>query len=157
MQRDRVQKLNTCIKQLNGIECMCRELFSRIDLTCNDMCVCVRACVDLLNVFHGMCVYKCTVHECMYVLCTRFHFITMQVYCTCVCVHCVCVCCVCDEYGVQAIYITMQVCTFMHSMCFVKTVRNKNPKSLQVVQAQSVCVCVCVCVCMLCKNSAHAR
>ena len=22
--------------------------------------------------------------------------------------------CVCDEYGVQAIYITMQVCTFMH-------------------------------------------
>ena len=37
--------------------------FSRIDLTCNDMCV----CVDLLNVFHGMCAYKCTVHECMYV------------------------------------------------------------------------------------------
>ena len=65
--------------------------FSRIDLTCNDMCVCVcvRACVDLLNVFHGMCVYKCTVHECMYVLCTRFHFITMQMYCTCVCAVCV--------------------------------------------------------------------
>ena len=33
---------------------------------------------------------------------------------------------------------------------FVKTVRNKNPRSLQVVQAQFVCVCtfVCLCVCM---------
>ena len=28
------------------------------------------------------------------------------------------------------------------------SVRNKNPKSLQVVQARSVCVCVCVCVCL---------
>ena len=26
--------------------------------------------------------------------------------------------------------------------------RNKNPKSLQVVQAQSVCVSVCVCACV---------
>ena len=72
MQKDRVQKLNTCIKQLNA----CAEnYFSRIDLTCNDMCVCVCVClcgcVDLLNVFHGMCVYKCTVHECMYVLCAQ--------------------------------------------------------------------------------------
>ena len=33
--------------------------------------------------------------------------------CVCICVYvCVCVCvCVCDEYGVQAIYITMQVCS----------------------------------------------
>ena len=51
----------------------------------------------------------------------------------------------------------------------MKTVRNKNPKSLQVVQARSVCVCVCVCVyvcvhvcvhmcvhsctCTICENS----
>ena len=68
-----------------------------------------------------------------------------------------CVCCVCDEYGVQAIYITKQVCTFMHSMCFVKTVRNKNPKSLQVVQAQSVCVCVCVCARTGVYIHAHVR
>ena len=119
MQRDRVQKSYTCIKQLNGIECICRELyFSRIDLMCMTyVCVCV--CVDLLNVFHGMCAYKCTVHECMYVLCTRIHFhnnASVLYVCVCVCV-CVCVLCVCDEYGVQAIiYIRMQVCTFMHSM-----------------------------------------
>ena len=105
---------------------------------------------------------------------------------------CVCVCArVCNKYGVQAIYITMQlcvqVCTFMHMYAFVKTnknptwyklrlcvhacvcvcvcvtnmvhrqvckstlcknsVRNKNPKSLQVVQAQSVCLCVYAQVC----------
>ena len=40
--------------------------------------------------------------------------------CVCVCVRvcvcaCACVCvCVCDQYGVQAIYITMQVCTFIY-------------------------------------------
>ena len=59
-------------------------------------------CVDLLNVFHGMCVYKCTVHECMYVLCTRFHFYnnaSVLYMCVCVravrvCVHCVCAVCV---------------------------------------------------------------
>ena len=34
-------------------------------------------------------------------------------------------------------------CTF-----YKKSVRNKNPKSLQVVQAQSLCVHVCVCVCV---------
>ena len=28
------------------------------------------------------------------------------------------------------------------------SVRNRNPKSPQVVQAQSLCVCVCVCVCV---------
>ena len=68
---------------------------------------------------------------------------------------------VCDKYGVQAIYITMQVWTFMHSMCFVKTVRNKNPKSLQVVQASlcacvHVCVCVCVCVCVRAHRCVHS-
>ena len=52
----------------------------------------------------------------------------------CVCV-CVCACC---------------VCTCVHSCtCTIcdNSVRNKNPKSLQVVQAQSVCVHVRVCVC----------
>ena len=66
----------------------------------------------------------------------------------CVCVSvCVCVC--------------MHVCVHMcvHSctcMLCKDSVRNKNPKSLQAVQAQSVCVhvpvcvhmCVCLCVCM---------
>ena len=56
---------------------------------------------------------------------------------------CVCVCvCVCDEYGVQAIYITIKcVRTFMHMYVLCEnsdSVRNKNPKSLQVVQALSV-------------------
>ena len=38
------------------------------------------------------------------------------------------------------------------------SVRNKNPKSLQVVQARSVCVCVCVCVCMcVCVCVWHGR
>ena len=73
--------------------------FSRIDLIimCNDICVCVCVCVcvDLLNVFHGMCAYKCTVHECMYMLCTRIHFHNnASVLYVCVCV-CVCACCVC--------------------------------------------------------------
>ena len=44
----------------------------------------------------------------------------------------------CVGVGVQAIYITMQgVLLHMYVLC----VRNKSPKSLQVVQAQSVCVC----------------
>ena len=33
-------------------------------------------------------------------------------------------------------------CTY--TLC-ENSARNKNPKSLQVVEAQSVCVCVCVC------------
>ena len=54
---------------------------------------------------------------------------------------CVCGVCVCDEYGVQAIYITMQgVLLHMYVLCEY-SVSNKSPKSLQVVQAQS-CVCV---------------
>ena len=54
---------------------------------------------------------------------------------------CVCVCvCVHDEYGTQTIYITVQVCTCTLCENNVTNVRNKNPKSLQVVQAQSVCV-----------------
>ena len=45
------------------------------------------------------------------------------------------------------------MCTGVHvhaHVQFLKIVRDKNPKSLQVVQAQPVCayVCVCVCVCM---------
>ena len=54
--------------------------------------------------------------------------------CMCVCV-CVCMC--------TRVYIHAHV-------CFVKTVRNKNAKSLQVVQAFCVRVCVlaCMCVCI---------
>ena len=56
--------------------------------------------------------------------------------------------CVCDEYGVQAIYITMPgVLLHMYVLCEY-SVRNKSPKSLQVVQAVCVCVCVCVCMCV---------
>ena len=64
------------------------------------------------------------------------------------CVHecgvCVCVC-VWDEYGVQAIYITIKcvhscTCTLCENS---DSVRNKNPRSLQVV----LCVCTCVYVC----------
>ena len=55
----------------------------------------------------------------------------------------VCVClCVCDEYGVRAIYITMCKCFLAHVhalwMQCEYSVRNKSPKSLQVVQVQSV-------------------
>ena len=49
--------------------------------------------------------------------------------------------CVCDEYGVQAIYITMQVCIHAH-ICFAQnSVRNKNPISLHGVQTQYACEC----------------
>ena len=102
--------------------------------------VCVRTSVLYMSVC--MCCAQDSIPITMQVYCIR---VCVCCTCVCVCVRCVCVCCVCDEYGIQAIYITMQVCTFMHSMCFGKTVRNKNPKSLQVVQAQSVYVCVRVC------------
>ena len=65
----------------------------------------------------------------MYMLCTRFYLRNNASYCTLVCVYvcvcvcvcvfvcvCLCVCCVCvcvcvsEEYDVQAIYITVQVC-----------------------------------------------
>ena len=47
---------------------------------------------------------------------------------------CVCVCvCVCVHRCVHSC--TCSICE--------NSVRNKNPKSQQVVQAQSVCVCVC--------------
>ena len=63
--------------------------------------------------------------------------------CACVCAHVsVCVC-VCDDYGVRAIYITIK-CMHIYVLCENSdSVRNKNPKSLQVVQAQCVSVCVC--------------
>ena len=48
------------------------------------------------------------------------------------------------------VYITMQdALLHMYVLCEY-SVKNKSPKSLQVVQAQSVCVCVCVCVCVVC-------
>ena len=117
MQRGRVQKSNTCIKQ----------------------CTCV--CVDMHNVFHGMCAYKCTVHECMYVLCKRFHF--RRTVCECVCV----------TNSVQAIFIPICVHRCVHSctctLCENSVKMRTQLMSLQVVQA---CVCVhasvwlCVCV-----------
>ena len=77
----------------------------------------------------------------------------MSVVCVCVCV------CVWDEYGVQAIYITIKCVTFMHIYMRCEnsdSVRNKNPKSLQVVLCVCAHVCMCVhsCTCTLCKNSA---
>ena len=56
--------------------------------------------------------------------------------------------CVCDKYV---------VCKLMYMRLCENSVRNKNPKSLQVVQASLcvcvhvcvyVCVCMCVCVCV---------
>ena len=65
-----------------------------------------------------MCVHKCV--------------------CACACV-CVCVCaCVCDDNGVRANYIKMCKCVLHMYMLCEYSVRNKSPKSLQVVQAQSV-------------------
>ena len=62
--------------------------------------------------------------------------------CTCVCV-CVCV------FMDVCVHMCVHSCTF--TLC-KESVRNKNPKYLQAVQAQSVCVhvrvCVCVCVCV---------
>ena len=82
----------------------------------------------MLNVFHGMCAYKCTVHECMYVLCTRFHFhnnaTVLYVCVLCVCAVCVCAVCVCAVHVcVTNIwctgYVHNNVCAHVH---FVKTV-----------------------------------
>ena len=52
-----------------------------------------------------------------------------------------------------------QVCTFMYMYMLCEnsdSVRNKNPKSLQVVLCVCAHVCICVhsCTCTLCKNSA---
>ena len=58
--------------------------------------------------------------------------------------------CVCDEYGVQAFYITMQVCTgvYIHAhVHFVKT-EIRNPQPLKWYKPVCVCVCLCVCVCV---------
>ena len=123
--------------------------------------------------------YKCTVHD---VLCTRFHF------CNNASVLYVYVLYVGQIYGVQAVYITLCVYKCVHSCtCTLcensDSVRNKNPKSLQVVlcvcvhmcvcvfihahvrfvktlqvvQAQSLCVCACVCVCTCVYIHAHVR
>ena len=47
--------------------------------------------------------------------------------------------------------VTQCVCTgvYIHArVCFVKQCANKNPMSLQVVQALSMCLCMCACVCV---------
>ena len=63
---------------------------------------------------------------------------------------CVCVCLFVTKYGVQAIYITMQgVLLHMYVLCEY-SVRNKSPKSLQVVQPSLCCMCVCACMCVCC-------
>ena len=68
------------------------------------------------------------------------------------CVLCVCVYVFVCEDGVQeCVHRCVHSCTC--TICET-SVRNKNPKSLQVVQARSVCVCcvcvVCMCVCVVC-------
>ena len=54
-------------------------------------------------------------------------------------------CYVCDDYAVQAIYITMQLCTFMHEYV------------LYVCVCVRICVCMCVCVCVCGKGMCVAR
>ena len=59
---------------------------------------------------------------------------------------CVCVC-VCVQRIWCTGYLHNNASVFLHIYMLCEySVRNKNPKSLQVVQTQSVCVCVCVCV-----------
>ena len=51
----------------------------------------------------------------------------------------------CDKYMVSGCVhnnVCAQVCTFMYMYTLWKQCENVNPKSQQVVQAQSVCVCV---------------
>ena len=82
--------------------------------------------------------------------------------CVCVCAVCVCMCCVCSECVVSVCAVCVccvcvmnkvhkqftQQCKYVNLRFVKNSVRNKNPKSLQVVQAQSLCVCMCVCVCV---------
>ena len=95
--------------------------------------------------FISMRAYKCTVHECMYVLCTRFHFrniaSVLYVY--------VCVC-VCDDYGVQAIDITMCKCVLAHVHALCEKYQPKVTASGTSPVCVSVCVCVCACMCVSC-------
>ena len=89
------------------------------------VCVCVHVCVC------HVCVHR-RVHSCTCTLCVRNK---NQCHCKwykpslCECVVCVCV----------HRYVHSCTCTICEN-----SVRNKNPKSQQVVQAQSVCACVCV-------------
>ena len=56
------------------------------------------------------------------------------------------------------IWLICRLCTALHTKCcgavmYMRceySVRNKSPKSLQVVQAQTECVCVCACMCVSC-------
>ena len=105
----------------------------------------------------------------------RAHLMSLQVVQACVCAHEWCVCVCVGQIWSTGYLHNNQVCTFMHMYVLCDnsdSVRNKNPKSLQVVlcvcamcvyvfihahvrfvktmqvvQAQSHCVCVCVCVC----------
>ena len=121
--------------------------------------MCAQACTSILceNSVRNKNQYHCKWYKPSLCVCV----------CVCVCVHvcvCVCVCpCVCA-----------QACT---SILCENSERNKNPKYLQVVQAQSVCVhvhvrvcvsmyvcvmCVCTgvynsCTCILCENSVRNK
>ena len=124
------------------IACEGAENKFRIDLTCNvHVCVC-----------------ECTVHECMYVLCTRIHFRNnasiLYVY----------VLYVWQIYGVQAVYITMCVHKCVHSctctLCENSVKLRTQLMSLQVVRAcvfsaRVVCVCMCVCMCVCVTNMVY--
>ena len=63
--------------------------------------------------FICMRAYKCTVHECMYVLCTRFHFRNNA---KCKCTVCVCAVCVTNVWCTGCVHnnVCAQVCIFMH-------------------------------------------
>ena len=113
---------------------------------CVCVCVCVCVCAHTGVYIHAHVQFVKTVREIRTQISASGTSPVCVCACACVCVCvfvCVYVCVYCDKYGVRAIYITMQVCSC--TLCEY-SVRNKNPKSLQVVQAQSVCVCVsCVC------------
>ena len=106
------------------------------------MCVHMHVCVH-------MCAHSCTCTLCKDSVRNKNPKSLQALQAQSVCVHvrvcvcigvCVCVCvCVCDEYGVRAIYITMCKCVLAHVYMLCEySVRNKSPKSQQVVQAQSV-------------------
>ena len=106
------------------------------------MCVCVCVCIDLLNVFHDMCAYKCTVHECMYVLCTTFHFHnTASVLDVRECV----------SNMVHWLFTNNAIesmCRCVHSCKFCNNSEKIRTQSHSKCYKPSLCLCACVCVCM---------
>ena len=132
--------------------CVCVHMHVCVHM-CVRVCVCAHACMcahvcACVCVHMHVCVHMC-VHSCTFTLCkesvrNKNPKYLQAVQAQSVCVHvrvcvCVCVCVTNMVYGLFA-----SVFLHMYELCEY-SVRNKNPKSLQVVQAQFLCVCVCVC------------